>query len=119
MNINDIKKELYKSKVNAKFTHYLSGNLFYAVELSDGTYQFPIATTEKVEVRIYEGDPELLHRAGETEIFRFEKSNLSKDLGITTFFAEIKASELSRWIGKAVEKGEFIKIKSNEEQVRA
>jgi hypothetical protein len=35
---------------------------------------------------------------------------LSTDLGTTTFESEMKGSDLNRWIAKAVEKGEFIKI---------
>ena len=35
---------------------------------------------------------------------------LSSDLGTTVFGAEIKASELIRWIGKALEKRELIKV---------
>jgi hypothetical protein len=30
----------------AKLSHYVSGNLYYTVELADGVYQFPIATVE-------------------------------------------------------------------------
>ena len=35
---------------------------------------------------------------------------LSEDLGSTSFNNEIKGSELSRWISKAIDKEEFIKI---------
>lgn len=37
-------------------------------------------------------------------------TRLSEDLGTTTFSAEIKGSELNRWIKKAIERDEFIKI---------
>ena len=88
MTITDIKKELYKSKVNAKFSHYCAGKLFYTVELQNGQiFQFPINTTEAK----YEGGIQL-----------------SSDLGNTPFNAEIRASELNRWIAKAYEKGDFI-----------
>lgn len=43
----DVKKELYKTKVNAKFSHYVSGNAYYKVQLTEGVYQFPISTVEK------------------------------------------------------------------------
>ena len=92
MNEMDVKKQLYKSKAVAKLSHYVSGNLYYTVELSDGTYQFPIATVEE-------------------NIDDFYKSfKLSLDLGTTTFSAEMKGSELIRWIAKAINSGEFIKI---------
>lgn len=93
---NEIKKELYKSKVNAKFSHYTSGNLYYTVELSDGTYQFSISTVEQLSA----GDND-----GSKPTFR-----LSSDLGTTAFSTEVKASELNRWIAKAIEKNDFVKI---------
>jgi len=96
MNINEIKKDLLKSKVNAKFSHYVAGNLYYTVELSDGTYQFPIATISV--------DTDATARLGRDLLF------LSEDLGTTPFYAEMRGSELNRWISKAVDNGEFNKI---------
>ena len=90
INANEVKKELYKSKVNAKFSHYSIGKLYYNVELNDGTYLFPISTVESLDLSI--------------------GLKLSSDLGMTTFGSEIKASDLNRWIAKAIEKNEFIKI---------
>lgn len=43
----EVKKELYKTKANAKLSHYVSGNAYYKIQLTDGTYQFPISTVEK------------------------------------------------------------------------
>jgi hypothetical protein len=94
MNANEVKKDLYKSKNMAKFSHYVSGNLYYTVELAIGTYQFPIATVEK----------------NENEFGVAIGLKLSEDLGTTEFSAEIKGSDLNRWIAKAIDKGEFIKI---------
>ena len=51
-------------------------------------YQFPISTIE----------------------INNEQTSLSSDLGDTAFFAEIKGSELIRWIVKAIESENFIKI---------
>ena len=93
MDKNEVKKELYKSKAMAKFSHYVSGNLYYTVELVDGTYQFPIATVDVDE-----------------SIIHVPAYQLSSDLGTTSFYAEIKGSELSRWISKAIDKEEFIKV---------
>lgn len=98
MNSNDIKKELYKSKAMAKLSHYVSGNLYYTVELSDGMYQFPISTVEeKWDGTYIDGNENVA-------------MNLSSDLGTTTFEAEMKGSDLNRWIAKAASKGEFIRI---------
>lgn len=94
MNANEVKKDLYKSKNMAKFSHYVSGNLYYTVELAIGTYQFPISTVEK----------------NENEFGMAIGLKLSEDLGTTEFNAEIKGSDLNRWIAKAIDKGEFIKI---------
>lgn len=94
MNANEVKKDLYKSKNMAKFSHYVSGNLYYTVELAIGTYQFPISTVEK----------------NENEFGVSIGLKLSEDLGTTEFNAEIKGSDLNRWIAKAIDKDEFIKI---------
>jgi hypothetical protein len=96
MDKNEVKKDLYKSKNMAKLSHYVSGNLYYNVELTDGTYQFPIATVE-------------FNEDGST--FNIGNLELSSDLGTTTFEAEMKGSDLNRWISKAIDKGEFVKIK--------
>ncbi len=81
---NEVKKDLYKSKVNAKFAYYCHGTLYYNVETLGGVYQFPIET--------------------------LENDKLSNDLGTTPFNSEIKASDLNRWIAKAIDKDAFIKI---------
>jgi hypothetical protein len=91
---NKVKIALYKSKVMAKFSHYVSGNIYYTVEVEGGTYQFPIETTEYAEMA--DGMGELI---------------LSSDLGTTSFYNEMKGSELNRWIGKAIDNKEFTKIK--------
>lgn len=99
MNANEVKKDLYKSKNMAKFSHYVSGNLYYTVELAIGTYQFPISTVEE------QIDEAIMGDNGMIELY-----TLSEDLGTTEFAAEIKGSDLNRWIAKAIDKGEFIKI---------
>lgn len=142
---NDVKKDLYKSKVNAKFSHYTSGNLYYTVELADGTYQFPMSTIENsslvsietlVKTRIIELDKKLMilnpdrinlvanvEKNEDPQVIQIENEintlnnelekmiSLSSDLGTTDFSNEMKGSDLNRWIAKAIEKDEFIKIK--------
>ena len=102
MTLNDIRKDLYKSKVNAKFTHYCAGKLYYSVVIDGSTYQFPISTTDTINKCTY--------TVGKVEITVDEHCTLSTDLGNTSFHVEIKASELIRWIGKAFESEELIKI---------
>ena len=106
MELNDIKKDLYKSKTMAKLSHYVSGNLYYTVELVDGVYQFPIATIEDNLVMYSQTG----YQESTSEYIK-EGVKLSEDLGTTTFESQMKGSDLNRWIAKAVEKGEFIKIR--------
>jgi hypothetical protein len=101
MDKNKVKIELYKSKVMAKFSHYVSGNIYYTVQMEDGNYQFPIETVEYIEI-----DPQNAREDEEDDTDMI----LSDDLGTTSFNAEMKASELNRWIGKAISNEEFIKI---------
>ena len=99
LDINEIKKDLYKSKNMAKFSHYQNGDLFYVVEIESGKYQFPISVIETDYIEpLEEGEDE-------REIIK-----LSEDLGITPFGAEVRGSELIRWIQKAIKKEQFIKV---------
>jgi len=106
MDKNEVKKDLYKSKNMAKLSHYVSGNLYYNVELTDGTYQFPIATVEEGTTYTV-----AISDDGVSNIDDVVTIQLSEDLGTTTFEAEMKGSDLNRWISKAIDKGEFVKIK--------
>jgi hypothetical protein len=99
----EVKKELYKSKVNAKLSHYEKPSLYYTVDLSDGKYMFPIAVIQKRTITIMDGDEVL-------SIFDTEKS--SPDLSGASFGIEVKASDLNRWIEKSIKEETFIKIAS-------
>lgn len=91
VNETEVKKDLMRSKAMARFSYYCSGNLYYQVELSDGIYQFPIATIESAN----DGDLNI---------------QLSSDLGTTNFNVEIRGSELARWISKAIKNETFVKL---------
>jgi hypothetical protein len=106
LDLTTIKKDLYKSKTMANFSHYCSGNLYYTVIIEGGKYQFPVSTIDARKVMI--GGFEEMDGPADAEYL--ETIKLSSDLGTTSFGAEIKASELIRWIGKALEKGELIKV---------
>lgn len=95
LDINEIKKDLYKSKNMAYFSHYQSGDLFYNVVVMDALYQFPISVVDRYFSRTDETDG---------------LCTLSEDLGITPFEAEMRGSELIRWIQKAIKKEQFIKV---------
>lgn len=98
MEKNELKKELMKTKVMAEFSHYCAGNLYYKVWTAGGTYQFPIATVESSAL------PSSMLSAITEEV------TLSSDLGSTWFHAQEKASLLWRWIDKAIDAGEFVKV---------
>lgn len=86
MEKNEIKKELLKTRVNAIFSHYCAGSLYYNVVVQESVYQFPIS------------------------VFETDRETLSHDLGTTNFDETIKASYLNRWIDKAIDADKFIKI---------
>jgi hypothetical protein len=102
MKATEVKVEVLKNKLMASFSHYVSGNLYYNVLLESGLYQFPIPTVEE--------GPTFNDDESGLSMYEIETVKLSSDLGTTSFDAHIKASLLNRWIGKAIEKGEFIKI---------
>jgi hypothetical protein len=99
---NEVKKDLFKSKVMAKFSHYIAGNLYYTVETLGGLYQFPISTVQE--------GPTFNYDESGLSMYEVETIVLSSDLGTTEFGSEIKGSELSRWIAKAIDRNEFIKV---------
>ena len=102
MKATEVKIELYKSKEQAMFSHYVSGNLYYTVALSEGIFQFPIPTVEE--------GPTINEDESGLSMYEEETLKLSSDLGTTSFFREMKGSELNRWIAKAIDNNEFIKI---------
>lgn len=106
MTLNEIKKELLKNKSTANFSHYTSGNLYYNVVINGELYQFPIPTVEKIK-RTFD----LSNVSNEHDKIEIDNVlNLSSDLGTTSFYSGMRASELNRWIAKAFENGEFVKI---------
>lgn len=107
MDINQIKKDLYKSKNMAKFIHYSYGKLYYSVQLDDGVYQFPIKTVEdtKIDSGWFSDDK------GKQFKKEIKSIKLSDDLGKTKFENEMRGSELIRWILMSIESEEFIKIR--------
>ncbi len=143
LSVIEVQKELMKSKVIAKLSHYTSGSLYYTVELESGIHQFPIGTVETGTLAEIIGPCETNDLENEgfidvgklytlEEVKRFQErrklsderdgilvednpievkvSKLSTDLGTTTFYGEMRGSELFRWIKKAIEKEEFIKV---------
>ena len=73
-------KSIVKDNV-AKFSHAISGVLYYIVTTKEGDYLFPIDMNDR------------------------------DDVGTTTFLSEYKAITLMRYIRKAIDKNELVKIK--------
>ena len=95
INATEIKKDLYKSKSMATFTKYESGNLWYRIVTSFGTFEFPIST---VELILKENDQVVDNRKS----ILVEGVKLSAEIGTTPFYNEIKGSELNRWIERSI-----------------
>ena len=106
MDKNEVKKDLYKSKNMAKLSHYVSGNLYYNIVVFDELYQFAIPTVEEGTTYTV-----AISNNGVSNIDDVVTIKLSEDLGTTTFGDYMKGSDLNRWISKAIDKGEFVKIK--------
>lgn len=106
VDINEVKKDLYRSKEFAEFSHYCEGKLYYTVNVFGKAYQFPILTTETGKETVS------LEYFGETikSEITLDVLRLSADLGKTAFSKSIKGSDLIRWIQKAVDTDDFIKI---------
>lgn len=131
MNELEVKKQLFKSKGVAKISHFVGGNVYYTVDLEDGTYQFPMSLTETIKVNdlgvkvrgemMEKVDIEIRHNYEDVEpLYVYDNDEekyveatckvLSSDLGTTTFYAEMRGSELNRWIAMAIDSGEFVKV---------
>ena len=104
-NATEVKKELYKNKTVAKFSYYVGGSVYYTVELADGTYKFPMSTTKKRKFKLVEETSD-----GDVVLSEFTALGLAPDMGTTEFFAEMRGSELNRWVEKAIKNGEFMKV---------
>lgn len=134
MTETSIHKHLLKSGAIAKFTKYKFGKLYYEVELEDGMHEFPIDTVEETKILIHDAnsatvsvtevgvkedltenpkhhenyfDEMIALNLREEEVY---PKRLSKDLGDTTFHAEVTGSELNRWIKKAFKDGTLINL---------
>ena len=75
--------------------------MFYTVELEDGKFIFPIATSVKKTIKVMEDDE---------VIASFEVEKAATDVKGAIFGPEVKGSDLNRWIEKAIKNKDFIKI---------
>lgn len=110
ININELKKDLYKSKVNATFLRYTPGKMFYRLEALGKVFVFPIYVIENdyswvIEVKTIE------------EMATTQPKKVLKGIKHTEDFGnnlilenQIKASLYIKWIEKAIAIGEFHEI---------
>jgi hypothetical protein len=103
---NEVKKDLYKTRANAFFTYYEGGILYYNVVAIGGVYLFPVDVVEDrfENAKIQDEDGYFTTKEIKVGI------KLAEDIGMTKFNFEIKGSDLNRWINKAIDNEEFIKI---------
>lgn len=104
--LNELKKYLFRNKTMASLMYYRGGNLYYCLEYNGDNYKFPISTVESGTRKIDLSSPDNNVTGG----FSVETLILSKDLGATEFLPVLRASELSRWIAIAIDSGEFMKM---------
>ena len=97
ININEVKKDLLKQKTKAFLVSYREGVLTYKVKFQGIDYQFPIPVFLKTAVQA---------KHDEKEMYLL----FSLDTKGADFLPEMKASELSRWIEKAMDSNDFIKL---------
>lgn len=97
--VNDLVKQLFISKTMAWIDRYQAGKLFYRFTTESTVYEFSIDTVSA----------EL--EGGDSEEFDAPIYYLSADLGTTPFKAEVRASELTRWIKVRATTNELKKIK--------
>lgn len=119
----EVKKELYKKKeLTAKFVHFDNHKLYYTIELESGTYMFPISVLDNrtVKIAVDKTDIEVGKAkfsaidAGEVKdekiVLTVEGEKAAADVRGAIFGLEVKASELNRWIEKAIKSDDFVKI---------
>lgn len=97
----DVKKELYKSKAMATFSHIENGKAYYNVEYKGVLHQFPLDLEETKEMKVSIGDD---------VISTFEIKVPAADMKGASFGTEVKGSDLNRWIARAIKSGNFMKI---------
>ena len=108
-NINEIKKEIMRSKAVAKFNHYANGKLYYDIELPSGKYLVPVDVVEEN----YTLEKETSNEVDVTiskPVRKYNGLKLASDVGNGVFDSEMKAGLLNRWVEKAIKEETFAKL---------
>ena len=102
--INEIKKDLYRTKAVARLMYYepANGDLIYKVEVFGKERTFPIHTIQR-----FTASHQLTKDNSIVVDLHFDSYKLTEDLRGARFEPEIKASSLIRWIEQAIDNDEF------------
>lgn len=105
MDINEIKKDLMRTKAEAKLMYYdpANGDLMYEVTVLGKQCVFPIHTVQSRKVMTGGFD----EMDGPADAEYLETIKLTDDLKGARFEPVMRGSSLIRWIQQAFEKNEF------------
>jgi len=119
----EVKKELYKKKdLTAKFYHFDNHKLYYTIELESGKYMFPISVVDNRTIKIAADKTDIAvadakfsaidasEIKNENVVLTVESERAAADVRGAIFGLEVKASELNRWIERAIKNDDFAKI---------
>lgn len=106
----DIQKDLMKSKTMAEFDRFANGNLYYNVMILGAPYQFPISTIKETHINM-----PILDEEGEDTGMKFTAKTFrpQADVKGADFTPKMRASELFRWIKKAYNNNDLVKLGQN------
>lgn len=110
MELNELKKDLYKSKANAelKYYHPSTGDLTYMFNAMGKNWEFPIHTHIKQLKTIPFGDVDV---ALTLDYYHLVPN---PDIQGAKFEPVMRASDLIRWIAQAMEFNELIELNEAE-----
>ena len=100
MTNTDIQKDLLKNKTVATLDRFENGKLYYNIDILGDTYQFPVDTLMSKELT-YINEHKEVHIVLDVP---------AVDVNGAAFSREMRGSELFRWIAKASNNGDLMKI---------
>ena len=103
-----VQKELMRSKTIAKFDRFENGDLFYNFEFDGSGYQFPIPTIDEVHINLPVIDEAGVVMDDLRIVGKIHRP--TPDVKGAAFGTDMRASELFRWIKKAIDLDKVVKI---------
>jgi hypothetical protein len=100
----EIKKDLYKSKAVAKLMYYNPnyGDLIYSIQALGKVWEFPIHTIKDCVLGY-----DFIEQGAKVR-FDIDSIKLNEELKGAQWEPAMKGSDLNRWIGQAIDAGEFV-----------